>query len=92
MGLNFVFVGIIIEITGILPSDEQKSYFQWLLYSHFWAVPFSIFTYEWLVFDEKGIWEQLDCIYLISSFILIYIAYVLLSLLVAIPELGMDRR
>jgi hypothetical protein len=89
-GLIIVFVAIIIEASGILPKDEEKSNFQWVLYSLFWAVPYSIFTYEWMIFDEQGIWNQLDYIILISSFILIYIGYVLLSILMARPELGMD--
>lgn len=91
IGLIFVFIGIIIDISDILPKDEQKTNFQCVLYSHFWAVPYSIFTYDIIVFDENGIWNQMDSIFLISSFILIYIGCVLLSVLIARPELGMER-
>lgn len=89
-GLIFVFVAIIIEISGIVPKDEKKSNIQWVLYSLFWAIPYSIFTSEIIIFDEQGIWNEMDYTFLISSFILIYIGYVLLSILMARPELGMD--
>ena len=89
-GLIFAFVAIIIEMSGVLPRDEQKSNLQWVLSSLIWAIPYSFITYAFVFFDEKGILNELDYIFLITIYVLLYILNVLLSLLTAKPEWGMD--
>jgi hypothetical protein len=77
-------------MSGVLPRDEQKSNLHWVSSSLLWAVPYSFISYAFVLFDEKGIWNELDYTFFICAYVLIYILNVLLALLYARPELGMD--